>query len=177
MRLHLPASLLLLAALAGCGAGPTTMVPLLSAAGVPVTLTPGKEIPLEVVTRSTGIRDPLPVDGSSITYGDIETTLGHAISSAGVPWAEAHKAQRPEGWQLFVELITADATYHDSRLVVTLGVRATLRTRTGRTYLAQTQANCRQGGVVPVERGAPVVFTCMERIGRDLAGWLGQIEP
>jgi len=177
MRLHLPASLLLLAALAGCGAGPTTMVPLLSAAGVPVTLTPGKEIPLEVVTRSTGIRDPLPVDGSSITYGDIETTLGHAISSAGVPWAEAHKAQRPEGWQLFVELITADATYHDGRLVVTLGVRATLRTRTGRTYLAQTQANCRQGGVVPVERGAPVVFTCMERIGRDLAGWLGQIEP
>lgn len=176
MRLPLAAPFLL-AALAGCGAGPTTTVPLLAAAGVPVTVTPGKEIPLEVVTRSTGVRDPLPVEGSGVAYGDIETTLGHAVSSAGVPWAEAHRAQRPEGWQLFVELINADATHHDGRLVVTLGVRATLRTRTGRTYLAQTQANCRQGGVVPVERGAPVVFSCMERIGRDLAGWLGQVEP
>jgi hypothetical protein len=153
------------------------MVPLLSAAGMPVTTTPGKEIPLEVVTRSTGVKDPLPVDGSSVTYGDIETTLGHAISSAAVPWADAHRAQRPEGWQLSVEVINADATYHDSRLVVTLGVRATLRTRASRTYLAQGQANCRQGGVVAPERGAPVVFACMERIGRDLAGWLGQVEP
>jgi hypothetical protein len=164
-------------ACAGCGAGSTTMVPLLSAAGMPITVTPGKEIPLEIVTRSTGIKDPLPVEGAAVTFGDVETTLGHAVSSAAVPWANAHKAQRPEGWQLFVELINADATYQESRLVVTLGVRATLRTRVGRTYLAQTQANCRQGGVVAVERGAPVIFTCMERIGRDLAGWLGQIEP
>jgi hypothetical protein len=153
------------------------MVPLLSAAGMPVTVTPGKEIPLEIVTRSTGIKDPLPVEGSPVTYGDVEATLGHAVSSAAVPWADAHKAQRPEGWQLFVELINADATYQEGRLVLTLGVRATLRTRVGRTYLAQTQANCRQGGIVPAERGAPVIFTCMERIGRDLAGWLGQIEP
>ncbi len=177
MRLHLLASLAVIAALAGCGAAPTNMIPLLSAAGMPVTVTPGKDIPLEIVTRSTGVRDPLPVDGSSFSFGDVEATLGHAVSSAGVPWADMHKAQRPEGWQLTVELITADATYRDGRLVVTLGARATLRTRMGRTYLAQTQANCRQGAVIPPEHGAPVVFACMERIGRDLAGWLGQVEP
>jgi hypothetical protein len=153
------------------------MVPLLQAAGMPVTQTPGKEIPLEVVTRSTGIRDPLPIEGASLTYGDVEPALGHAISSAAVPWADAHRAQRPEGWQISVELINADATYKGGRLVVTLGVRATLRTRSTRTYLAQSQAYCSQGSVVPVEQGAPVFFSCMERIGRDLAGWLGQIEP
>src|SRR5262249_48617656 len=152
-------------------------VPLLSAAGMPVTQTPPKEVPLEIVTRSTGVTDPLPVDGSRVSYADVETTLGHAVSTAAVPWADAHKAQRPEGWQLTVELIKAEATYQGGRLVVTLGARATLRTRMGRAYLAQTQANCRQGALVPADQGAPVVFTCMERIGRDLAGWLGQIEP
>jgi hypothetical protein len=134
-------------------------------------------VPLEVVTRSTGVADPLPVEGSGITYGDVETALGHAVSSAAVPWAHAHRAQRPEGWQLFVELTRAEASYRGGRLVVSLGARATLRTRSTRTFLAQTQANCRQGGVVPVEGGAPVIFTCMEQMGRDLAGWLGQIEP
>src|SRR6185312_2022349 len=149
MPLRLPATLALLAALSGCGGGitPTTMVPLLQAAGMPVTQTPGKDIPLEVVTRSTGIRDPLPIEGTSLSYGDVETTLGHAVSSAAVPWADAHKAQRPEGWQISVELINTDATYKGGRLLVTLGVRATLRTRSTRTYLAQTQAYCSQGGV------------------------------
>jgi hypothetical protein len=161
---------------AGCSAS-STMVPLLSAAGMPVTQTPGKEIPLEVVTRSTGVTDPLPIDGTSVSYGDVETTLGHAISSAAVPWANAHQAQRPEGWQIFVELTKAEATYRGGRLVVTLGARATLRTRSTRTFLAQTSGTCRQGSVIPLEQGAPVFFTCMEQMGRDLAGWLGQIEP
>jgi hypothetical protein len=144
---------------------------------MPATQTPPKEVPLEIVTRGTGVPDPLPIDGSTVSYGDVETTLGHAISTGAVPWADLHKAQRPEGWQLFVELTRAEASYHDGRLLVTLGARATLRTRYGRMFLAQTHVNCRQGGVVPVDRGAPVIFTCMEQIGRDLAGWLGQIEP
>jgi hypothetical protein len=158
----------------GCGA---YTVPLLSAAGMPVTQTPSRDIPLEVVTRSTGIPDPLPVDGSLTRYGDVETTLGHAISTAAVPWADAHRAQRPEGWQLTVELTQADATYRQGRLVLTLNTRATLRTRTDRTFLAQTQASCRTGAVIAPEQGAAVVVSCMERLGRDLAGWLGQIEP
>jgi hypothetical protein len=161
---------------AGCG-GSTTTVALLSAAGMPMTQTPGKEIPLEVVTRSTGVTDPLVIEGTGVAYGDVETTLGHAISSAAVPWANVHQAQRPEGWQIFVELTRAEASYHGGRLVVTLGARATLRTRTTRTFLAQTSATCRQGSLLPLEHGAPVFFTCMEQMGRDLAGWLGQIEP
>jgi hypothetical protein len=174
--MRLWASLISMAALAaGCG-GPT-MVPLLSAAGMPVTSTPAREVPLEVVTRSTGVREPLPVDGADVTYGDVETALGHAISTAAVPWAEAHRQRRPEGWQLTVELTHADATYKEGRLIVTLVARATLRTRVDRTYLAQTQVSCRQAGVVAAERGSPVVFSCMEQLSRDLAGWLGQVEP
>ncbi len=161
---------------AGCGTTSNTMVPLLTV-GMPLTQTPGKDIPLEVVTRSTGVVDPLPIEGTSVSFGDVETTLGHAISSATVPWADAHRAQRPEGWQIFVELTRAEASYHGGRLVVTLGARATLRTRSTRTFLAQTSGSCRQGSVVPVEHGGPVFFTCMEQMGRDLAGWLGQIEP
>jgi hypothetical protein len=107
----------------------------------------------------------------------VETTLGHAISSAAVPWAQAHRAQRPEGWQLTVEMTQADATYQNGRLKVALTARATLRTRAGRTFLAQSQGTCSQGSVVPAERGAPVFVTCMEQMGRDLAGWLGQVEP
>jgi hypothetical protein len=165
-------------AAAGCaGPGAPSMVPLLSAAGMPVTQTPPKEVPLEIITRSTNVPDPLPVDGTLVTYGDIETTLGHAISTAAVPWADLHRAQRPEGWQLFVELTRAEASYREGRLLVALDARATLRTRYGRIFLAQTRVNCRQGGIVAVERGAPVVFTCMEQVGRDLAGWLGQVEP
>jgi hypothetical protein len=177
MRLRAPASLLAITLLAaGCGGAGTT-VPLLAAAGMPVTQTPSKDVPLEIVTRSTTIADPLPVEGSSVSFGDVETALGHAISTAAVPWADAHRAERPEGWQLFVELTRAEAGYHGGRLLVTLGARATLRTRSTRTYLAQTQANCKQGAVLPVESGAAVIFTCMEQIGRDLSGWLGQIEP
>jgi hypothetical protein len=56
--------------------------------------------------------------------------------------------------------------------VVGLDVRATLRTRAGNVYLGQTQLGCREGGLVSAEQGAPVVYRCMLRVGRDLAGWL-----
>src|SRR5262245_17183413 len=163
-------TLMLPLAMVGCS-GPT-MVPLLAEAGAPVTVTPTAAIPLEVVTRGTGVRDPLPVSGADVEYADVETALGHAISSAAVPWADAHRAQRPEGWQLLIDVIQAEAEYHGGRLVVTLSVRGTLRTRFGQVYLAQTQASCRQGGLYAPERGAPVLYGCMSRIGRDLSGWL-----
>ncbi|HEY2365330.1 MAG TPA: MMPL family transporter, partial [Polyangiaceae bacterium] len=52
----------------------TEMVPLLSAAGVP--LTDPTEVPLRVVTRSTAVHDPLHVRGTGVVYGDVETNLG-----------------------------------------------------------------------------------------------------
>jgi len=178
MRLHPLASLAsaLVLATSACG-GTGTTVPLLAVAGMPVTQTPTKDVPLEVVTRSTSVPDPLPVSGAGLSYADIETALGHAVATGAVPWAELHRSARPEGWQLFVELTRAEATYQSGRLLVTLEARATLRTRYSHTFLAQTHVTCKQGGLVEVERGAPVVFTCMEQLGRDVAGWLGQVEP
>jgi hypothetical protein len=155
----------------GCSE-PTTIVPLLSAAGVPST--PETTVPLEVVTRSTAVRDPLPLSGSGVAYGDIEAGLGHAISSAAVPWAESPRDARTgkKGWQLFVEVTNVDATYEDRRVIFSVGVRATLRARSGNVYLAQTQASCRQGGIVAPDRGAPIIYRCMMEVGHDLAGWL-----
>ena len=154
-----------------------TTVPLLSAAGIPVTFTPPAEVPLEIVTRSTAVKDPLVVAGSDISYADLEGAMGHAISTATLPWAEAHLAQRAGGWQLFVEIIEANAEYGGGRLIVTFNTRATLRTRQEHEYLAQTQVPCREAGLTTPETGAPVVYSCMSRIGRDLASWLGSVDP
>lgn len=160
----------------GCSSFTPRIIPLLKEAGIPFTPTP--PVPLEVVTRSTSVKDPLPVRGTEIVYGDVEAALGYAVSVATVPWAESHRTQRPEGWQLMVELIDADAQQElGGRLVVTLNVRATLRTRVGNGYLAQTQAACTQSGPVSADRGAPVLYNCMTRVGRDLSNWLSGVEP
>ena len=168
---------LALAASGGGCSGAQQNVPLLSAAGIPVTATPTGAIPLEVVTRGTAVADPLPVRRTSVVYGDLEAALGLAVSSAGVPWANAHREKRPEGWQLFVELTRAEAEEKAGRLVVALDVRATLRARAGNVYLAQTYAHCRQAGVVEAASGGPVVYACMTRIGRDLTSWLSAVQP
>ena len=129
------------------------------------------------MSRSTGVPDPLPVRGSDIVYGDLESALGLAVSAATAPWADAHRdhpVAQHGGWTVLVEITEADALLEPGgRLVVDLGVRATLRTRSGNAYLGQTQSGCREGGLVSADRGAPVVYRCMTRLGRELAGWLG----
>ncbi len=165
----------LTASMLSCAPPPT--LSLLHTAGAPITRTPAPAIPLEVVTRSTGVKDPLEVRGGHFAYGDIESTVGLALSSAAAPWAERHEKQRPEGWQLQAELIQADADYENDRLIVTLGVRLTLRTRTDRRFLAQAQAGCRQSGLVQPKDGAPVVYACVTQMGRDAASWLALVEP
>jgi len=154
----------------------TELVPLLASAGVP--LTQPTTVPLRVVTRSTAVDDPLPMRGSSVAYGDIEAALGHAIASATVPWADAHRSHpsSKDGWQLNVEIINDDAAYDDRRVIFSVAVRATLRMRAGNVYLAQTQASCRQGGIAEPDRGAPIMYRCMMEIGRDLAGWLDGVD-
>jgi hypothetical protein len=161
--------------LAGCSGRQT--VPLLASAGIPITATPTNAVPLEVVTRSTSVRDPLPVSGTSIAYADFEAALGHAVSSAAVPWAEKNRGRRSGGWQLFVEVIQAEAEHDGSRMLVSIGVRATLRTRVGGEHIGQTETTCRDGGIVSADRGAPVLYACMTRIGRDLTSWLAAAEP
>jgi hypothetical protein len=171
---HLALALLTLL-VAGCAT--PTMVPLLTAAGVPVTATPSGQVPMEVVTRGTGVPDPLPVHGTGTAYGDVEGALGHAVSSAVVPWADTHRDVRPGGWTLTVELTKAEASWSSGRMKTTLGVRATLRARSNNEYLAQTATYCSDSALVPAEQGAAVMYSCMSRIGRDLAGWLGGIQP
>lgn len=162
--------------LGSVGCGGRRIVPLLTSAGVPITR-PNGAVPLEVVTRSTSVRDPLPVSGSSVVYGDFEAALGHAVSSAAVPWADQNQSRRPGGWQLFVEVIRAEAEHDGSRLIVTIGVRATLRARVGGAHIAQTETACRDGGLVAADQGAPVLYGCMTRIGRDLTSWLAAADP
>jgi hypothetical protein len=163
----------------GCRASTTTTVPLLRAAGAPITVTASHAVPLEVVTHTVGteVPDPLPVEGSAVSYADVEPALGHAIGSAVVPWAKEHRDQRPSGWRLQVDLIAGHAAYDDGRLTVTFSVRATLRARSDYDYLAQADAHCLETGRVDPRHGASVVYTCMTRLGRDLAGWLGSVEP
>ncbi|HSQ62077.1 MAG TPA: hypothetical protein VLM85_02640 [Polyangiaceae bacterium] len=156
-------------------AGSPEMVPLLTAAGIP--LTDPTTVPLRVVTRSTAVHDPLRMRGTHVVYGDVETALGHAVASATVPWADAHRdPKNGEGWELFVEVTNADASYEDDRVIFSLGVRATLRARAGNDYLAQTQTSCRQGGIVAPDKGAPIMYGCMMEIGRSLAGWLDGVD-
>jgi hypothetical protein len=160
----------------GCGSATPRIVPLLRTSGAPITNTPSTATPLEVVSRGTAVPDPLPVRGSDIVYGDLEGALGIAVSSAVGPWADAHRkyplAARG-GWTVLVEVVGADAELESGgRVVVGLDVRATLRTRNGNVYLGQTQLGCHEGGLRSADEGAPVIYRCMTRIGRDLAGWL-----
>lgn len=158
---------------AGCASGPPRIVPLLRSAPV----TPNINAPLEVVSRATAVPDPLPVRNSDIVYGDLEAALGTAVSTATAPWADAHKSAkvaRAGGWTVLVEVTGADAELErGGRIVIGMDVRATLRTRAGNVYLGQTDLNCRDGGLRSADEGAPVIYRCMMRIGRDLAGWLG----
>ena len=174
--MHRFAAAVLALSVAGCGGGGTEIVPLLAAAGVP--LTPPVTVPLEVVTRSTAVRDPLPLRNTYVVYGDIEAALGYAVSSATVPWAASHRrgTTTKEGWQLFVEIINADAQYEGGRVIFSVGARATLRGRAGNVYLAQTQTSCRQGGIAPPDKGGPIMYRCMMEVGRDLAGWLEGVD-
>ncbi|HEY2747358.1 MAG TPA: hypothetical protein VGL86_22200 [Polyangia bacterium] len=159
---------------AGCA---PTLIPL--GAAVPVTDAPPRDTPLELVTRSSAA-DPLPLlyARRSASYGDLEVSLGHAVATASVAWAEAHRGERPDGWQLVVELVQARAENSlDGVITVTMNVRATLRARMGHEYLAQTQAHCKERGLSTPERAAPLFYGCMMAVGRELAGWLGGVKP
>jgi hypothetical protein len=161
------------ALLPGCSSHTPEIVPLLRTAPVVANT----NAPLEVVSRATAIADPLPVRNSDIVFGDIEAALGTAVSTATAPWAEAHRETpigKNGGWTVLVEITGAEAELEPGgRVVIGMDVRATLRTRNGNSYLGQTQLNCRDGGLRSADQGAPVIYRCMMRIGRDLAGWLG----
>jgi hypothetical protein len=117
----------------------------------------------QVVARVAGVKDPLPVGGADVAFADLATSLDQAVRRSVPPRHDN---------VLTVELIAGDASYKDTRLSVSLVVRATLRLRYGDTFIAQKQVVCRDGAIVEPERGARVIWSCMTRIGQDLGGWL-----
>jgi hypothetical protein len=122
----------------------------------------------QVVARVAGVKDPLPVGGADVAFADLATSLDQAVRRSVPPRHDN---------VLTVELIAGDASYKDTRLSVSLVVRATLRTRHGDTFIAQKQAVCRDGAIVEPERGARVIWSCMTRLGQDLGGWLEDVPP
>lgn len=103
------------------------------------------------------------MSGSSVVYGNLERALGQAVMRAVRPRHDA---------TMSVELVAAEADYAHTRLSVSLVARATLRSREGNAFVAQTQVVCRDAALVVPELGASVVWSCMVRLGRDLGGWL-----
>jgi hypothetical protein len=165
---------LLLAAGLSCAGCAATLVPLGDA--VPITDTTPRSVPLEVVTRSS-VPEPLALVNGRARYADLELSLGHAVTSAVTPWADEHRQARPDGWQLLIELAHARAERHDGVISVALNARATLRSRVGHVYLGQTQAHCLARAAAPDTSGAPIFYVCMMSLGRELAGWLGGVQP
>jgi hypothetical protein len=165
---------LTLAAGLSCAGCASTVVPL--GAAVPLTDTTPRAVPLEVVTRSS-VPEPLTLIDGRARYADLELTLGHAVTSAVAPWADQHREARPDGWQLLVELAHARAEHRDGVITVAINARATLRSRVGHVYLGQTQAHCLARGAAAATGGAPVFYVCMMSLGRELAGWLGGVQP
>jgi hypothetical protein len=153
---------------AGCG---PNLIPILPSGGS--SLPPSGA--LEVVARSPAALDPLPVAGSRVVYGELQTALTQAVLSGAGGWVARHVAERPGTFTLGVELIHAEAEYSRGRLGVALVARATLRLRSGNAFLGQTQAVCREAKLVSPADGAPVVYRCLERLGRNLGGWLEDV--
>jgi hypothetical protein len=151
---------LALVALAGCG--PTVVAVLPDGAGIGTSAAPS-DPSFEVIARSAGVKDPLPVGGAGVSYANLEPALAKAV---------LRNVRPRHASTLTVELISADADYSRSRVAVSIVARATLRAREGNEFIAQTQVICRDSSVVAAEQGAPVVWSCMTRLGRDIAGWL-----
>ena len=132
--------------------------------------------PLEVIVSVAGGSDPLPVQGRRIVYGRLPGAVGQFMEAASRPWAERHRALRPGGWQMLVEIIRSDAELQAGRLTVELEARVTLRGTVGQIHLGQTYGYCKVSDALTGD-GSPVVYQCLERMARDLAGWLEGQNP
>ncbi|HMJ53853.1 MAG TPA: hypothetical protein VK540_17330 [Polyangiaceae bacterium] len=156
----------LAALVAGCGG--RIVVPLRSAVPVKAAHASQQGV-LEVVTQSSEASDPLPVSGAGVSYGDLESSLRHAVMAAATPWAG-------EAWRISLDIIAAEAEHGERRLQVSMGVRATLRAKHGNVYLGQTEVACRDSATVPADKGQEVFRSCLMQLAGALAGWLGSVE-
>ncbi len=165
MRVVMRVITLLAATLCACGG---RLVPIVPDGVNSGAATAPSDPTFEVVARTVGVRDPLPVSGASVSYAGLEFALQEAVI----------RSVRPRHDDvLTIELIAADAEYGHGRLSVSLVVRATLRAKSGNAFLGQTQVVCRDGEILAAEHGGQVVWSCMTRLGQDLGGWLDGVAP
>lgn len=130
---------------------------------------------LEVITSLAGGSDPLPVRGSRLAYRGLSDATSQVLEAATAPWVQQHRGLRRGGWQLLIEIIRADAEVQAGNMTVEIETRATFRGTSGQVHLAQTHGYCRVAHPL-VGDGSPVVYECLDRMSRDLAGWLeGQL--
>lgn len=155
----------LVAGLAGCGAALVPVVP-----GGPDTgsAQPKADPTFEIIARSKGVKDPLPVNGANVAYADLERALSQAIIRSVRPRHES---------TLTVELVSAEASYDRERVAISFVARATLKRHEGNAFVGQTQLVCRDAALVEPAAGSTVVWSCMVQLGRDLGGWLDGIAP
>jgi hypothetical protein len=130
---------------------------------------------LYVDVAVASVRLPLEVSGGSIAYRDVDLALSRSLERALAPQL-AQLTDKRQHLALQVELVEARAEYAHERLIVELGVRATLRDRQGNVYLAQSHAHHAASLTVAPEQGAPAVLECTDAIGSDLAGWLAGVD-
>jgi hypothetical protein len=162
-----------------CAAAATTacvtprVVPLRPAAAAETGSPPG---PLHVIPYIDDAADPLPLQGDGVVFAGVASTLAETIRVATFGWAERHRAARPGGWELRVDLIQSRAEASRGRITVELATRVTLNATTGQVYLAQTHGYCKRSDVLASDPTA-TVYGCMEAMAHDLAGWLEGVQP
>lgn len=124
-----------------------------------------------------GGSDPMPVRGSRVVYGGLSGATGLAIAAAVAPWGERHRSDRSGGWQMLVELIRSEVETQSGLMTVEIETRVTVRGSLGQIHLGQTRGYCKVSDVVAEADGARLVFRCLDRMARDLAGWLEGLNP
>jgi len=132
---------------------------------------------LEIIVSLAGGSDPLPVRGGRVDYGGLGSATGRAIAAAAAPWAERHRSERAGGWQMVVEIIRSEAETHAGLMTVEMEARVTMRGSLGQIHLGQTRGYCKVSDLASESEGARIVFRCLDRMARDLAGWLEGIHP
>jgi len=131
---------------------------------------------LEVIVTVVGGGDPLAVHGGRIEYAGMADAARRFVAAAARPWVERHRGARAGGWQMLLELVRSDADLRAGRLTVELETRVTLRGTVGQVHLGQTRGYCKWSEA-PAGDGSVVVYQCLSRMSRDLAGWLEGLEP
>jgi hypothetical protein len=149
------------------------VVPLRPTAPTDAASSPG---PLHVIPYIDDAQDPLPLQGDDVVFAGVASTLAETIRLATASWAERHRAARPGGWELRVDLIQSRAEESRGRITVELAARVTLNATIGQVYLAQTHGYCKRSDVLARDPTASV-YGCMDAMAHDLAGWIEGVQP